>query len=131
MKKSKNLKEKAKDTRKKNNTKQQGRLDIDYMRKEIQKIIDNHLKGKSSRFSVENREFEKLKLLADFLWWKITRKDIEKKYKQDKKNLSNTYDEILNEYNIMLSLYNLNNNTQNDLSKLKEDLLLGDRLNTI
>ena len=98
--------------------------DLNYMRTEMQKIIDNHLKGDDKRFSVMEYNYDQLNLLIDLLKWRKTRKDIEANLKNNENRIKMTYDQIVNEYNLINSLKNISRETRSDLTSLNADITL-------
>lgn len=104
--------------------KRQKYLDMNYIRQEIQKIIDNHLKGKPERFSVEDWEAGSLRLLIDLLTWLTTREEIKERQKKNEKELEKTYEEVLNIQDNVNALVNVNKDMWLDLSQFKADISL-------
>ena len=120
----KNWKSSPKIAEKETDINDQYTLDANFMHSEIQKIIDNHLKGKPEWFSVKDWGMESLKILIDLLTWTITRDDIDKRYEQDKRELYKIYEEIKNEYNHMLAIDNIKKEAWHELSKLEPEISL-------
>ena len=71
----------------KSNNKIEDDTELQYMRTEVQKIIDNHLKDTGESFSVMNYNRKELLLLIDLLTGELSWEDLEKKYRTIKMNL--------------------------------------------
>ena len=93
------------------------------MRTEVQKIIDNHLKD-GERFSVMDYGKKELTILIELLTWQTTREDLEKRHKQNIKDLNMIYEEIICEYDLIKALKNLTNETKIESSSLSADISL-------
>lgn len=108
----------------KSNNKIEDDTDLQYMRTEVQKIIDNHLKDTGESFSVMNYNRKELLLLIDLLTGELSWEDLEKKYKDDKNEFMKTYEEILCSYNYISQIINQIKDTKSELWNLKSDLEL-------
>ena len=106
-------------------------IELDYMRKEVQKIIDNHLKDSGESFSVMNYNKKELLLVIDLLTNKLSWEDLEKKYKNDKNEFMRTYEEIRCYYDYISQIINKIKNTKIELAELKSDLELESNLKGI
>ena len=96
---------------------------LKHMRIEVQKIIDNHLKD-GERFSVMDYGKKELTILIELLTWQTTREDLEKRHKQNIKDLNMIYEEIICEYDLIKALKNLTNETKIESSSLSADISL-------
>lgn len=96
---------------------------LEHMRIEVQKIIDNHLKD-GERFSVIDYGKKELTILIELLTWQTTREDLEKRHKQNIKDLNMIYEEIICEYDLIKALKNLINETKIESSSLSADISL-------
>lgn len=102
---------------------------LNYMRNEVQKIIDNHLKDDNRQFSVMDWNQNQITILIKLITWKIKREDLEKEYKSDRQKLNMTYDQIMCEHDYLTSIKNIYNDTKSDLNSLDSDLELEKQLN--
>lgn len=114
----------------KTNTEQEN-FNLNYMRKEIQNIIDNHLKDTPGWFSVENRWAKSLRDLVDLLTKKTTIEELEKKHKEKWEELKRIYNEIINEYNHLTTINKLSKDTNDQLSQLNTEISLNKDLEII
>ena len=105
-------------------------VSLDYMRNEVQKIIDNHLKD-DEKFSVMNYSHKELNLLIDILTWHITREDLEKQHKKSERELKMVYDQIVCEHDFISALKNLAREIKSELKSLNADLSLEADLNEL
>lgn len=109
----------------KSEIKNQNTLDLDNIRSEIQKIIDNHW----GWLSVMDYGPDDLILIIDVLRWnKIV---YEKEYNKKIDELKKIYDDIVNEHNRIIKLDNLNRDIWTDLSQIKADILLWEKIEKI
>jgi DNA anti-recombination protein RmuC len=105
--------------------------ELEYMRMEVQKIIDNHLKDTGESFSVMNYNRKELLLLIDLLTGDLSLEELENKHGKDKAEFMKTYEEINNSYNYISQIINQIKETKSDLNGLKSELELDKQLNNI
>jgi len=105
-------------------------ITLDYMRNEVQKIIDSHFND-DNKFSVMNYSHKELNLLIDILTWHITREDLEKQHKKSERELKMVYDQIVCEHDFISALKNLAREIKSELKSLNADLSLEADLNEL
>lgn len=104
--------------------------ELNYLRNEVQKIINNHLK-EWDNFSVANYNYQEIMLLIDLLSWELSIEQLEKMHKNNQLELKKNYELIICESDYFNSIKNRYNEWRATLSWLKEDITLDSKLNEL
>ncbi len=104
--------------------------ELNYLRNEVQKIINNHLK-EGDNFSVANYNFQEIMLLIGLLTGDLTIEQLEKMHRNSQLELKKDYELIICESDYFNSIKNRYNEWRATLSWLKEDITLNSKLNEL